>query len=189
MKRVLLLLLSFLMIGNAALHAQRPQKVTVGKVSFYLAPDYKVEGRMSLSDGEACLIVPKGDLKDKNRLILKINSEELKNVNGLTDEEIKQTLFKYVNRNAGVFADKKKSGYKLDQKYKVQYNKNADGTYFPHCYSYLNWTDNKGVHYLSYTEAALVKRTIVCGSAVATDEGELRALTEIYSDVVAGADN
>lgn len=184
MKRVLLILFGFLLMSSTVLYAQ---KVTIGNVSFYLAPDYKVEGKMSLSDGDACLIVPKGIRKGKDRLILKINSKELQHVNGLTDEEIKQILFSFVDRNAGVFADKKKSGYKLDQKYQVRFNNNADGTYFPHCYSYLNFTDKEGVHYFSYTEAALVKRTIVCGSAVATDEGELRALTEIYSDVVQAA--
>ena len=185
MKRVLLILFGFLLMSSTVLYAQ---KVTIGNVSFYLAPDYKVEGKMSLSDGDACLIVPKGIRKGKDRLILKINSEELQHVNGLTDGEIKQILFTFVDRNAGVFADKKKSGYKLDQKYQVRFNNNADGTYFPHCYSYLNFTDKEGVHYFSYTEAALVKRTIVCGSAVATDEGELRALTEIFSDIVAAAD-
>ena len=186
MKRVLLILFGFLMMNSTALHAQKPQKITVGSVSFYLAPDYEDHSRFPRSDGsEACTIVPK-NRKDNTRLILRINPEELRNVNGLTDEEIKQILFRYVNDHAGAFA-KEKNGYKLESKYQVRYNKNADGSYFPHCYSYLNWRESDGKHYLSYTEAALVNRTIVCGTAIATDKGELKALTEIYSDVVQAA--
>ena len=186
-KKVLFILLGILMAGSATLYAQRPQRITVGSVSFYLAPDYKEKSRMPRSDGsESCMIIPKNS-KDNTRLILRINPEALRNVNGLTDEEIKQILFRYVNEHVSVFANKKKSGYTIDQKYQVRYNRNADGSYFPHCYSYLNWRESDGKHYLSYTEAALVNRTIVCGTAIARDKGELKALTEIYSDVVGAA--
>ncbi len=182
MKRVLLFVLSLLLVGSAMLHAQSPQKITVGGVSFDLAPDYKVVGRLTLPDGEACFIQPKVR-PNGERLILKINSEELRNVNGLTEDELKKILFKYVHGNTHIFHERKK----LDKKYKILYNKNADGTYFRHCYTYLSWTESDGVHYLSYSEAALVNRTIVCGTAIASDEGELQALTEIYTDVVTAA--
>nr|MCR5679806.1 hypothetical protein [Prevotella sp.] len=45
MKRVLLILFGFLLMSSTVLYAQ---KVTIGNVSFDLAPDYKVEGKMSL---------------------------------------------------------------------------------------------------------------------------------------------
>ena len=163
------------------------QNVTLGGITFPLAEGYEVQGRNTLKDGEACLIVPKGASDRSNRLILRVYPHELDGVNGITSEEIGDLLYRIVDANAGVFANKEKSGFKLDREYKVHYDDNADGSYFPHSYTYLNWTDRNGKYSRSYTEATLVKRTVVSGSAIATDEGELRALTDIYSEVVQAA--
>lgn len=183
MKRVLLFVLTLLLVGSTTLHAQSPQKITVGTVTFELAPDYKEEGRMSLSDGsEVCLILLKGS-KTRDRLVLKINPKQLRNVNGLTDDEIKKILFKYVHGNTQIFYDK----VRLDQKFKILYNNNADGTYFPHCYNYISWKEKNGTQYFNYSEAALVNRIIVCGSVITADKAEFQGLREVFSDVVAAA--
>ena len=166
---------------------QGDQNVTLCGITFPLAEDYEVQGRNTLKDGEACLIVPKGAEDRSNRLIIRIYPHELEGVNGITSEEIGDLLSRIVDANAGVFANKEKSGFKLDRAYKIHYDDNANGSYFPHCYTYLNWTDREGKYSRSYTEATLVKRIVVSGSAIATDQGELNALTDIYSEVVQAA--
>lgn len=163
------------------------QNVTLCGITFPLAEDYEVIDRKKLNDSEACLIVPKGAADRSNRLVLRIYPHELEGVNGITSEEIGDLLSRIVDTNAGVFANKEKSGFKLDRPYKIHYDDNANGSYFPHCYTYLNWTDREGKYSRSYTEATLVKRIVVSGSAIATDQGELNALTDIYSEVVQAA--
>lgn len=163
------------------------QNVTLCGITFPLAEDYEVIDRKKLNDSEACLIVPKGAADRSNRLVLRIYPNMLDGVDGITNEEIGDLLHGIVDANAGVFANKEKSGFKLDRAYKIHYDDNANGSYFPHCYTYLNWTDREGKYSRSYTEATLVKRIVVSGSAIATDEGELHALTDIYSEVVQAA--
>lgn len=163
------------------------QNVTLCGITFPLAEDYEVIDRKKLNDSEACLIVPKGAADRSNRLVLRIYPNMLDGVNGITSEEIGDLLHGIVDANAGVFANKEKSGFKLDRAYKIHYDDNANGSYFPHCYTYLNWTDREGKYSRSYTEATLVKRIVVSGSAIATDQGELNALTDIYSEVVQAA--
>ena len=168
-------------------NASDVQNITLCGITFPLAPDYKVEERTTLKDSEACLIVPKGATDRSNRLILRIYPNELEGVNGITGEEIGDLLHEKLDANAGVLANKEKSGYNLDQKYKIHYDDNADGSYFPHCYTYLSWTDRNGKRSRSYSEATLVKRIVVTGTAVATAGAELRAFTDIYSEVVQSA--
>lgn len=163
------------------------QNVTLCGITFPLAEGYEVIDRNTLKDSEACLIVPKGATDRSNRLILRIYPNELEGINGITSEEIGDLLYRAVDANAGVLANKEKSGFKLDREYKVHYDDNADGSYFPHSYTYLNWTDREGKYSRSYTEATLVKRIVVSGSAIATDQGELNALTDIYSEAVQAA--
>ena len=163
------------------------QNVTLAGITFPLAEDYEVIDRKKLNDSEACLIVPKGAADRSNRLVLRIYPNMLDGVDGITNEEIGDLLHGIVDANAGVFANKEKSGFKLDRPYKIHYDDNANGSYFPHCYTYLNWTDREGKYSRSYTEATLVKRIVVSGSAIATDQGELNALTDIYSEVVQAA--
>ena len=163
------------------------QNVTLCGITFPLAEDYEVIDRKKLNDSEACLIVPKGAADRSNRLVLRIYPNKLDGVDGITNEEIGDLLHGIVDANAGVFANKEKSGFKLDRAYKIHYDDNANGSYFPHCYTYLNWTDREGKYSRSYTEATLVKRIVVSGSAIATDQGELNALTDIYSEVVQAA--
>ena len=167
--------------------APSDQNVTLCGITFPLAEGYEVQDRNTLKDGEACLIVPKGAPDRSNRLIMRVYPHELEGINGITSEEIGDMLSRIVDANAGVFANMEKSGFKLDREYKIHYDDNANGTYFPHCYTYLNWTDRNGKYSRSYTEATLVKRTVVSCSAIATDEGELSALTDIYSELVQAA--
>ena len=174
-------------IQPTAQSALGTQNVTLAGITFRLAEDYEMLERKTLKDSEACLIVPKGAPDRSNRLVLRIYPNKLEGINGITSEEIGDLLYSAVDANAGVFANEEKSGFKLDRKYKVHYDDNADGSYFPHSYTYLNWTDRNGKYSRSYTEATLVKRIVVSGSAIATNEGELRALTDIYSEVVQAA--
>lgn len=166
---------------------QGDQNVTLCGITFPLAKDYEVIDRKKLNDSEACLIVPKGAADRSNRLVLRIYPSMLEGVDGITNEEIGDMLSDIVDNNAGVLANTEKTGFKLDRAYKIHYDDNADGSYFPHCYTYLNWTDRNGKHSRSYTEATLVKRIVTSCSAIATDEGELQAFTDIYSEVVQAA--
>ena len=167
--------------------ALQTQSVTLGGITFPLAEDYEVQERTTLNDGEACLIVPKGASDRANRLILRVYPSMLEGIDGITNEEIGDMLRDVVDTNAGVLANTEKTGFKLDREYKIHYDDNADGSYFPHCYTYLNWTDRNGKHSRSYTEATLVKRAVLSGSAIANDEGELQALTDIYAELVQAA--
>lgn len=187
MKRLLMIMLASLLTGSATVSAQEAEQVTVGGVTFLLAGDYEIDKRGTAYGAKTCLILPKGAPDGSNRLILTIHENPLEGINGMTSEEIGDMLYKFVDNQAGVLANESKSGYKLDKKYKVYYDDNSSGTYYPHCYSYLSWTDRNGDRGRSYTEATLVNRKMVSCTAVATDEAELKALTDIFSEVVAGA--
>ena len=168
---------------------QGPQIVTVGGVSFPLSREYEIVARDELKDhAEACMIVPTWKPSEEgHRLILKIHPDVLQNVNGMTDEEVGNMLYDYVNALAGVLS--RKEGITLDTEYKVHFDNNADGSYHPHCYCYLNWTESNGLHEYSYTEATLVNGYIVSGTAISPDDAEVKALSDILSEAVAGAGN
>ena len=161
------------------------QEVTIGKITFTLPDEYMVEDRMVVEDNEAILIIPKGAADRTNRLVLRLYQDELEGINGITNEEIGDMLTRIVDANAGVIA----KNVTTEKPYKVFYDDNADGTYFPHCYSYLNWTNDNGARSWVYGEATLIKRSILCGVAVTTEEAELMALTDIYMEVVQAANN
>ncbi len=188
MKKRLIFTLGCLLLCTTALFAQRPKKVTVGEVTFLLPSDYEITGRSKLRDGEACLILPKGASNSDVRLVLKIHPRALEGINGITTEELRAMLRKKVDELAGVLADPKKSDNKLDRKYRVHFDPNADGSYYPHSYSYLNFTAGDGLYQRTYTEATAVGRKIVSGTAITTNEGDLKALIDIYMEVVSGAD-
>lgn len=168
---------------------REPQKVTVGGVSFALSREYEIIAHEELRDqAEACMIAPTWMSNEEgHRLILKIHPNVLQNINGMTNEEIGNMLYSYVDALAGVLS--RKDGITLDKKYQVHFDDNADGSYHPHCYCYLNWTEATGLHVYSYTEATLVNGYIVSGCAISPDDAEVKALTDILWEAVAGAGN
>ena len=174
---------------SAQAASQTPQEhaITVGTVTIMIPDGYVVKGRQQLQDGgDTCLICPE-DNPDNDRLIVKIHPGVLEGIDGLTSEEVGDMLYRKVDDLAGVLANPEKSGLKLDNKYKVYYDDNANGQYFPHSYSYVNGTSPDGKRTLSYTQATLVNGIIVSGTAIATEQGELNALSEILSDIVMSA--
>lgn len=168
---------------------REPQKVTVGGVSFVLSREYEIVAREELKDhAEACMIAPTWKPSEEgHRLILKIHPNVLQDVNGMTNEELGNMLYSYVDALAGVLS--RKDGITLDKKYQVNFDDNADGSYHPHSYCYLNWTEANGLHVYSYTEATLVNGYIVSGSAISPDDAEVKALSDILWEAVAGAGN
>ena len=157
--------------------------LTLDKITSMIAQEYDeyvVDDRMTVEGSEACIIIPKGASDRSNRLVLRLYADELKGINGITNEEIGDLLSKIVDANAGVIA----KNVKTEKPYKVHYDDNADGSYLPHCYTYINWKDGKGIRSWSYGEATLIDRSVLSGVAVATDEAELRALCDIYMEVV-----
>ena len=166
---------------------QEPQKVTVGGVSFAMSREYEIVAREELTDhAEACMIAPTWKPSEEgHRLILKIHPNVLQNVNGMTNEEIGNMLYSYVNALAGVLSHK--DGITLDRKYQVHFDDNADGSYHPHSYSYLNWTEANGLHMYSYTEATLVNGYIVSGCAISPEDDEVKALSDILWEAIAEA--
>lgn len=164
-----------------------PDMVTIGGVTFPMSREYEIVARESLKDNaEACMITTTWKPREEgHRLILKIAPNAMQGINGMTDEEIGDMLYDYVNALAGVLV--KKEGITLDNQYKVNFDNNADGSYHPHCYCYMNWKEADGLHMFSYTEAALVNGKIVSGCAISPDEDEMNALSDVYREAVAGA--
>lgn len=154
-------------------------KVTVGTVKFLLAGDYKIASRERLQNGEGCTIVPKNATNRNNCLKLVVIPNALADIGGLTSEELHNMLAGAVEEVAEEYTG---------GRYNIQYEDNADGKYFPHCYSFLNLKNSKtGKLTYTYTEATLVSGNLLSGCAVAADEANLAALMDIYSAVVAGA--
>lgn len=187
MRRILFITFCCLLTIGSTLRAQQAEQVTLGNVTFMLAGDYEIRDRGTLNGAATALILPKGAQDSSNRLILLVHPNPLEGINGLTSEEIHDMLYEYVDSQAGLLANKQKSGFNLEQKYKIYYDDNANGSYYPHCYCYLKWTDRDGHRGRSYSEATLVNRKIVSCTAIAINQGELNALTDIFSEVVAGA--
>ena len=156
---------------------KKSAKVKVGPVKFLLAGDYKIASREHMQNAEACIIVPKNATNQDNRLKVVIIAGEPEDNTGLTSEEIGYIL----KNNLRDLVEELTDG-----RYDVHYEDNADGKYFPHCYTFLNLKkSNKRIY--TYTESTLVSGNVLTGCAVATDEAELAALMEIYSAVVTGA--
>ena len=156
---------------------KKSAKVKVGPVKFLLAGDYKIASREHMQNAEACIIVPKNATNQDNRLKVVIIAGEPEDNTGLTSEEIGYIL----KNNLRDLVEELTDG-----RYDVHYEDNADGKYFPHCYTFLNLKkSNKRIY--TYTESTLVSGNVLTGCAVATDEAELAALMDIYSAVVAGA--
>lgn len=156
---------------------KKSAKVKVGPVKFLLAGDYKIASREHMQNAEACIIVPKNATNQDNRLKVVIMAGEPEDNTGLSSEEIGYIL----KNNLRDLVEELTDG-----RYDVHYEDNADGKYFPHCYTFLNLKkSNKRIY--TYTESTLVSGNVLTGCAVATDEAELAALMDIYSAVVAGA--
>ena len=156
---------------------KKSAKVKVGPVKFLLAGDYKIASREHMQNAEACIIVPKNATNQDNRLKVVIIAGEPEDNTGLTSEEIGYIL----KNNLRDLVEELTDG-----RYDVHYEDNADGKYFPHCYTFLNLKkSNKRIY--TYTESTLVSGNVLTGCAVATDEAELAALMDIYSAVVVGA--
>ena len=156
---------------------KKSAKVKVGPVKFLLAGDYKIASREHMQNAEACIIVPKNATNQDNRLKVVIIAGEPEDNTGLTSEEIGHIL----KNNLRDLVEELTDG-----RYDVHYEDNADGKYFPHCYTFLNLKkSNKRIY--TYTESTLVSGNVLTGCAVATDEAELAALMDIYSAVVTGA--
>lgn len=164
--------------GTSDASAQNESKmVQVGLVKFLLAGDYKIASREHMQNAEACIIVPKNATNQDNRLKVVIIAGEPEDNTGLTSEEIGYIL----KNNLRDLVEELTDG-----RYDVHYEDNADGKYFPHCYTFLNLKkSNKRIY--TYTESTLVSGNVLTGCAVATDEAELAALMDIYSAVVTGA--
>ena len=164
-----------------------PDMVTVGGVTFPMSRGYEIVARESLKgNAEACMISTTWKPSEEgHRLILKIDPDIMQDINGMTDEELGDMLYSYVNSLAGVLL--KKEGITLENQYKVNFDNNEDGSYHPHCYCYMNWTEADGRHMFSYTEATLVNRKIVSGCAISPDKDELKALSDVFWEAVAGA--
>lgn len=164
---------------NEASASSESAMVQVGPVRFLLAGDYKIDSREHMQNAEACIIVPKNATNRNNRLKVVIIAGEPEDNTGFTSEEIGTIL----KSNLADLVEELTDG-----KYNVHYDDNASGTYFPHCYTYLNLKNSKtGKLSYTYTESTFVSGSVLTGCAVATDEDELAALMDIYSAVVAGA--
>ena len=164
-----------------------PDMVTIGGITFPMSSGYEIVARESLkNNAEACMITTTWKPREEgHRLILKIDPNAMQGINGMTDEEVGDMLYDYVNALAGVLV--KKEGITLENQYKVNFDNNADGSYHPHCYCYMNWKEADGLQMFSYTEAALVNGKIVSGCAISPDEDEMNALSDVYREAVAGA--
>lgn len=163
------------LLGSTDKKPAQEKKVTVGTVTFLLSGEYKIASRERLQNGEACIIVPKNARTRDNHLKLVIVPGDSEDAIGFTSEEMYGILSGAVDELEEELAE---------GKYEIHYEDNADGKYFPHCYSFRNLQNPRTY---TYTEATFVSGNLLSGCCVATDEGELAALMEIYSAAVVGA--
>lgn len=163
------------LLGRTDNKPAKEKKVTVGTVTFLLSGEYKIASRERLQNGEACIIIPKNATNRRNRLKLVIVPGDSEDAIGFTSEEMYGILSGAVDELEEELAE---------GKYDIHYEDNADGKYFPHCYSFRNLQNPRAY---TYTEATFVSGNLLSGCCVATDEAELAALMEIYSAAVVGA--
>ena len=157
------------------------RRVSVGKVAFALAPGYKAKARENLGGGQSVEI--QSDANPNDRLYLEVQTEGLSNVRNLSSNQVGDLLNVRVE-----YLNTVMPGIRFDSEPKIYYDNNSDGYYHPHCYAYGKGKDASGRAVRTYTEATLVnKNTITAGFAVAADEGEFNALTDIYVDAVNAA--
>lgn len=171
-------------LSALATSARAQQSVTAGGVTFLLAEEFQVAGRQQLSDSEAILISPKVN-PDNDRLVLRIYPDALAGIDGLTSEEVADMLKNAVDQQAGVIANpEKKSGFKLDQAYRIHFE---DDAHCPNAYTSFSGTDKQGNPFMLHAEAALVNGVIVSGCAIAMGKGMLNDMVAIYQEAVVGA--
>ena len=171
-------------LSALAMSARAQQTITAGGVSFLLADEFEVSGREQLSDGEALMISPKVN-PDNDRLVLRIYPDALAGIDGLTSEEVADMLKNAVDQQAGVIANpEKKSGFKLDQAYRIHFE---DDAHCPNAYTSFSGTDKQGNPFMLHAEAALVNGVIVSGCAIAMGKGMLNDMVAIYQEAVVGA--
>lgn len=168
-------------IGGSGGSATRTSRTSVGGVSFDLAPGYKAKARENLGGGQSVEISSNANPND--RLYLEVQKEGLSNVRNLNSNQVGDLLSVRVE-----YLNTVMPGIRFETEPKIYYDNNSDGYYHPHCYAYGKGKDGSGRSVRTYTEATLInKNTITAGFAVAADEGEFNALTEIYSDAVNAA--
>ena len=85
-----------------------PDMVTIGGITFPMSRGYEIVARESLKDNvEACMITTTWKPREEgHRLILKIDPDAMQGINGMTDEEMGDMLYGYVNALAGVLLKK-----------------------------------------------------------------------------------
>ena len=156
-------------------------RASVGGVSFDLAPDYSVRKQENLGGGESVKITSKSNPNDF--LYAEVQKEGLSNVRNLNSDQVADLLAVRVQ-----YLNTVMPGVRMTEEPKIYFDDNSDGYYHQHAYSYGKGKDAQGRNVRTYTEATLVnKKMITAGYAVAADQGELNALTDIYADVVNAA--
>lgn len=156
-------------------------RASVGGVSFALAPDYSVRRENNLGGGESIRISSKSNPNDF--LYAEVQKEGLSNLRNLSSDQVADLLAVRVQ-----YLNTVMPGVRMSEEPKIYFDDNSDGYYHQHAYSYGKGKDSQGRNVQVYCEATSVnKKMITAGYAVAADQGELNALTDIYADVVNAA--
>lgn len=168
-------------IGGTGNSTTRVSRASVGGVSFALAPDYSVRKQENLGGGESIKITSKSNPNDF--LYAEVQKDGLSNVRNLSSDQVADLLAVRVQ-----YLNTVMPGVRMTEEPKIYFDDNSDGDYHQHAYAYGKGKDAQGRNVRTYTEATLVnKKMITAGYAVAADQGELNALTDIYADVVNAA--
>lgn len=164
--------------GNARTEVSR---ASVGGVAFALAPDYSARKVENLGGGESIKITSKSNPNDF--LYAEVQKEGLSNLRNLNSDQVADLLAVRVQYLNTVMPD-----VRMTEEPKIYFDDNSDGYYHQHAYSYGKGKDSQGRNVQVYCEATSVnKKMITAGFAVAHDQGELNALTDIYADMVSSA--
>lgn len=155
-------------------------RATVNGVSFNVAPGYTAKRQENLGGGESIRITRDGS---NDFLYAEVQKEGLSNLRNLKSDQVADLLAVRVQ-----YLNTVMPGVRLSEDPKVYFDDNSDGYYHQHAYSYGKGKDSQGRNVQVYCEATSVNnKMITAGYAVAADQGELNALTDIYADVVNAA--
>lgn len=169
-------------IGSAGNSPTQTVRASVGGITFELAPGYSAKACDNIGGGESIKITRNNS---SDFLYVEAQRQGLSNLRNLSSDQVGDLLATRVQ-----FINTVMPGVRMDGDPKIYFDDNSDGYYYQHAYSYGSGKDSQGRSVKTYAEATKAGASLItAGFAVARDQGELNALSEIYCDIVNAAAN
>lgn len=167
-------------IGSTGNSPTQVSRASVGGITFELAPGYSAKACDNIGGGESIKITRNNS---NDFLYVEAQRQGLSNLRNLSSDQVGDLLATRVQ-----FLNTVMPGVRMDGDPKIYFDDNSDGYYHQHAYSYGTGKDSQGRTVKTYSEATKpTSSTITAAFAVAHDQGELNALSEIYCDIVNAA--